>query len=75
MRYYNEVKKEQTIRRKARIFTFVTMFILVSGIYFTTSGMATDLWENEIKEWIKEEVNDKEAPTKKAKQKKSKNRA
>ncbi len=74
MRYYNEAKKEQTIRRKARIFTFVTMFVLVSGIYFATSGMATDLWENEIKEWLKEEVNDKEAPTK-AKQKKSKNRA
>jgi len=75
MRYYNEAKTEQSIRRKARTFTFITMFVLVSGIYFTTSGIATDLWENEIKEWFKDEVNEKEVPVKKAKKKKSKDRA
>lgn len=67
MKYYNEAKTERSIRKKARIFTFVTMFILMSGLYFATSGSASELWEEEIKEWFKDKDSEKEELNKKDK--------
>ena len=55
MRYYNEVKTERKIRRKATLFTFLIIFIVSSSIYFTTSSSGRQVLPDIIKEWMKED--------------------
>ncbi len=67
MRYYNEAKTTRTIQQKARWFTIIIMFLLISGIYFATSSSTKDLIPEPIKEWFKKDQPEpSKKPTRKA---------
>lgn len=51
MKFYDEVRAERKIRRKARAFTFAVLFFISGSVYFlSTSDLEQQI--DTIKEWL-----------------------
>lgn len=56
MKYYNEAKAENVIKRKAMFLTFAISFILVSATFFIFTESGRDVLPDQIKEWFQDEA-------------------
>ncbi len=71
MKYYNEAKSEQKIRRKALFFTFITITLFVSGAFLSTSESVVKYLPDTIKEWYNGDTEPQQPAKKSKKQKKA----
>ena len=66
MKYYNEVKAERAIRRKASWITFWVLAITLSGMILLVSEEAQELLIDPVKEWLETPAEQPTTPTKRA---------
>ena len=56
MKYYNEARSENVIKRKAMFLTFAISFILVSAAFFIFTESGRDVLPSQLKEWFQDDT-------------------